>query len=496
MISLSLLFPILVSAQTTFHEEHIHNKIEGLVKTLDQKAFISIAIQWKKNKFELNNTPFILEQTLIDQNEFPQIQSIKIDVYSEVTKVPEKFQEIITLIVKPYGAKPVISWNKWLLSDYLDKTEDSLNKALEEIKNEELKENEYLEILNRYKVLIAGAVFLFTIIISLGVFTSNSRKIVTTIESGMSRLGESMENISLDSSSQDGQSRSDNGKSMASGTIELAPSTQSVLGKFSLAQLKAIFSDCYWSHEDEYASFCWKQIDMDTKTKLLDETPFMAKYVEYILELKGVDKKMADSPYYFYPMPIELLSNENLAILMEEHPALYLELSPIRQKNIHLSPKLRIKAMSVDPESQIDNSIFTGLNPSVPRVLDKKYTFSFNSMEEEVEILSMSEADLSVIKSFPSIGWGLRLPEETLKQVLDMFNAKELALAWIAPVDVLEKFKILIPEKKAKLLESYLETMKPDRTSDSYKRLTIAIIQKLDESEMQGTKLENSSEAA
>lgn len=117
--------------------------------------------------------------------------------------------------------------------------------------------------------------------------------------------------------------------------------------------------------------------------------------------------------------------------------------------------KGNIKQMQFKPYRKINS--FSGLK--------------VNSVEDEVGLMSIKDPSFKLINSIKSIVWAIHLSDEEIKNILNNFTAPDLAQAWLGPEEFLDKLKSQLPDKKLKLLTSYLQNTKASRESRAYKEI-------------------------
>jgi len=106
--------------------------------------------------------------------------------------------------------------------------------------------------------------------------------------------------------------------------------------------------------------------------------------------------------------------------------------------------------------------------------------------EEEGLLDSPEPLDRLVLGRLSSLIGARTLSDADLMSILEKFDARDLASAWIGPPALLERMKAQLTPAKAELLDSYLETTKPSREGVAFGRLRLAILQGLDEARKDG----------
>jgi hypothetical protein len=452
------------------HEESIKTNIDTLIKSFDTKAFVTMSIQWQSEKVNLPSSPFIFENTFLQQDGLPKAASVNMTIYSSIPLNETELTEVLASIIKPFGVKPKVVWKKW--------------QGVEAEKKVEEKADGWREWISKNSTLATLATIFVSLFMLISIIYLKGQQMVNTLQKGLLLLSEAVQTVSL-SASPGGSITANNTSSAAtSGSIEINQQAQGLLSSMSQEQIVAILSDAYWSMEDEYAAHVWKQLNLGHKNQIMEHYPMFVPYVDHFIKLAPVDKKFAESPYYFSAIPTNHISNQDLGKFIGLHPELFSKIAPMRKSKVNLSSQDKVKllnagAISDEKFSLLKNEL-TEFKASDLREFQSRITFSFTGLDEETEILNMPENDLNMMKSFPTIGWGIKLEQKVMQSILDEFTARELAMAWIAPEDVLKKFTTLLPTKKAQLLDTYIKTMSPNRESVVYQKLLARIFEKLD----------------
>ena len=120
--------------------------------------------------------------------------------------------------------------------------------------------------------------------------------------------------------------------------------------------------------------------------------------------------------------------------------------------------------------------------PSLPRNLAKLEPTRLQGVDDETRLIArVGEFDLSAMRQMPSLVWSERLSDDLIREILKSFNVTDLASAWVGPESVLIRLHGLLPERKAKVLDSYLSSIKPSRESEAFSNLFARLLQAIED---------------
>jgi len=237
--------------------------------------------------------------------------------------------------------------------------------------------------------------------------------------------------------------------------------------EFPETALLALLTDCYWSAKDGYGAFIWNHISVVQKQKLLEQhVPFLEDYAKFLSQrvAEAVDLALEQDPAYLHPLAIFHLDNEGVTDLIKKHPGLLRSLSFLRVQSLKLGIAERIALGQKGSRDRSSGSTdLKRMAPSLPRVLPERLGLRLQNLEQEQELLDLPNLTFEVMSEVPSLGWLLRVPQETAAQILGEYSARDLASAWVAPEPVLRALGALLPDKKRQLLESYRTRLTPTR---------------------------------
>lgn len=496
-----------VQAETLLEAQmNLENRLTKVVRSYDKHAYVFVMLEQSEKKLRLPSTPFLFDSPRIDSANRAAVGKMSVKILTRVESFPEQIDSIIKSIAQEYTENSTIekivvpvapeelgklgnSEEEKKLKDKVKELEDQLEKERKEAEakaqnNGKTQVEDQTSEISPYMDyiftggLIAG-LFLF------GFFVLAQRKSnqisLEVLKEQMGNLGRSFESTTLGGGG-NAASESSSDRGGASGKIELSTSSSSIWETFDLNSIESIMTDCYWSYEDDYASFIWDKLTVDKRVELLNRGTISNEYVTYICTLDGRDKEFANDPYYLAPINVGHLSNDDLAEMVISNPALMGKLSKMRQKTLPIKATDRVKLVKETKTSMVDLSILENKAKSEERIIKTKEIFNFATVEEEQEIIDMSENDLDVMERFPSLAWVLNLDKSEIEDLLGVYTAKQLASIWIGPEKILTKLEGYIPEKKAALMKSYLDKMTPNRNT-VYNELISQAINQLREKE-------------
>jgi hypothetical protein len=233
--------------------------------------------------------------------------------------------------------------------------------------------------------------------------------------------------------------------------------------------LLELLADCYWTKADQYGRWLWDQLNSSQRQGLLEAWPSMAEYVNFLRAQVPVAGDDHNHPYYLRPLKLKDCDQKDLADFVQKEKGVWQLLSPLRQAGLELPIKTKAQLAAVKASSQT-----TGPKVhSKPRVLDKLVEWGALSADDERLLF----ADPSFIPQvlWPGIStmvWVAKLPEEMRRSLLNGYSAAEVAQCWVGPEEVLAKLREAIPEKKWRIAEGYIATVKASRHSPAFQRLS------------------------
>lgn len=236
--------------------------------------------------------------------------------------------------------------------------------------------------------------------------------------------------------------------------------------------LAELFSDCYWCEEDQYASWLWLNTTQEQKKSLLEKIPFMKEYSHYFINQMARESAYHNHPYYLEPLAFRLVSQEQISQELKKQPGLWASLSPMRQKLLSIPIKDRLRLVN-STSTQFD---IKSLKPSTKyRTLEHQADWGTMSLEDEAIIFKDPQmVPPAFRKNIKSLAWLCLHESSFIESTLAQFDARELATAWIAAPEVLQKLEQHLPEKKLKLVKTYCEKVTSSKNSACYQALVKA----------------------
>lgn len=250
--------------------------------------------------------------------------------------------------------------------------------------------------------------------------------------------------------------------------------------------LNELFSDCYWTEKDGHAHWLWNQISSEIKSELLSISPFMKAYSIYFMTISPLPFDEYKNPFYLQPISCRHLSMQDLLFQIKKDFSRWHQLSPLRKDALALSLNEKIMALSSPVKYSF---VWENIAPSQPRTLSKNLTPILLTEEEETSIFkNVNLVPKNLRESIISLCWLSLLDSSELSKILEKFDARTLAEAWIAAPIVLEKLEQHLPEKKLKALKSYKSRMIANKKSPAYLSLVSVGYQLFSEKQIEHTR--------
>jgi len=218
-------------------------------------------------------------------------------------------------------------------------------------------------------------------------------------------------------------------------------------------QLKAIFSDLYWSHEDAKAAALVMKYQEVSAYK---ELSFGEDYLKYLRSVSPQKCNFWEDSYYVSPN--ESLSEISLEDMQVED---YLVCSQFRLQHCPFSSVTL--ASSVLKKQATSARSFKA---SSHRVFAPPVVVSFKSVKDEEEFFS-SNLPENVKFQVSSLCLLQFCEESVFVSLVDAMNVNELANIWVGPEAALTSLMERIPERKKNLLKDVLES-RNNLSADQY----------------------------
>lgn len=479
IFSLLMLMTIASFATEDFHSSinRLEQRLTDIVKSYDDRAQVLVFAKEKKNSsknVKLPSIPFLIREPSgldKDNQEKIELSSLEINVFSRLEELPKEIQDNLIRLGKEYYAKPTLKLNK--VAIYTEQKENPM---------------EFVTSLLSY---IFGGIGGLSLIF-LVVYVRRGSQLKAVLETQFSMLATSFSESSGGGGQMVNVAAPEQSSSSGKSSIEINTSSGSQWEEYSIDSLIAVIADCYWCHEDEYAAFVWKRMSIAKRNQVLESGKVNKEYISFLSNFDGEDKGYIDEPYYINPLPIEHLNNDELLKLIRQESSLVKNLSKLRANHLPIKAKERLEIYNnIVGEWDESKITFDSVEASDGRILEEKVNFRFSSIEEESEIVSLSDMTFENMRQFPSLAWLTRISAEEASDILNAYTAKQLASIWIGPEDVLEKLGELVPTKKRDLLNSYLMSVSPTREHPIYEEIiNLALESYKEENSREGSELE------
>lgn len=483
-VSFSLMAQSSPYPQNVFEVEGaIDREVSKVIRKIDPDAYILSYVEPAQVEQKLPGTPFSMKNmTVHDREGRMAIKSITLEIYTRKKEIPTEMKGLIENIVKKYGPSPTLLLKE--VPNFVAEEKKRLEMELAELDRMSLT-REFLK-KNGFFLGLSLLTFLSLLILLLGaVKQGGTKKIQQAMSDGVSRLSEAIENgpsssmatTSLTEPTERAFSKSGTGEGQASQWIQ----------SFSVSSLAALLTDSYWSEEDGYAAFLWSHIPLEKRKELINQYGLLGDYTAYICGVSPVDLGFHDEPYYLDPLPIFFLDNHQLTEFCRQHRGFHGLLPTLRKQALLLTAKERIEGANISSDKKGFSQMVDALkkkSPSTPRSFKKRELFKIHSIEEEKEILAMSELSWQQKMQIPSLGWLAEFEGQRIEEILSAFSAQDLASAWVAPDHVIEKLKGHIPEKKYQLITSYGEKIPASRESTCFKAIHQMVVKEMESFEV------------
>ena len=239
-------------------------------------------------------------------------------------------------------------------------------------------------------------------------------------------------------------------------------SDREALAELSKASIISLMTDCYWAEQDQYAAYLWKRLSIPRRNEVCREVPYLSEYAKFVAALGEQNLNMAQHPYYLDPLVLTHVSQDDLTVAIRKNPEILTRLSPIRLDNLRLSA---IERITLEQQAESSGRTIDALNllPSKLRVAKRRNKIRVASVDEEKALAKMSDLPISFKEATISWVWSRALTDEELRSVLEKFGARELAGAWVAPTEILERMLQHLPARKRDLVLSLIARQVPSR---------------------------------
>ncbi len=425
----------------------LEEQFTQLLKAYDPAGVAVVRAELMKDVDKpLPGTPYSVQSLVINgSNDRVQFSKIQVTLLTRDASAPDEVRSFVTDVCRNYGVTPTIR-NEKLPAEIKSQSKDS-NPAAPMTERETMERlatglDKLSSSLESIKIAFFG--FCALTLAAVGALALRrsrpSRELLQAMERNFAQLATAI--------GEGASSREISGASVTAATgpaSTISPSNSGRLEKYSDEALLECLADCYWSEQDGYAAFLWRSIPFDTRQGLISKAPFLAEYTGFLKTVQATDFGYIEDPAYLTPAGFWSADNSAISRAVESQAALYRKLSKIRAQNISLSITEKVRLAQAEAPQLVP---MPKLAASAPRKLRARIDLQIRTIEEERELLEVPSLTQEAMQSIPSLGWSRKLADAALQEILREFSARDLASAWIAPGDVLDRLSHALPEKK------------------------------------------------
>lgn len=447
-------------------EENIRNQLQDYLNIYDHQVKVTIKFDYKVYSETLPGTHLSSENgALPNKIESTDIRKVSVNIYSG--QIKELSEDLKTTLFELIPVKKsIISINLKNVKPYIppsdhDKNEEpmqSFNKA----------SSQWINTFTQVIYLSFSAIGILGMTLFVLLFLKREKTIknqVSAITNAIAEASSPVNNFPAHESF--GYEEKHFNTDLHSDKV--LDNAESEIQQLPLISLYELFSDCYWCEKDGQAHWLWNHILPETKSALLKELTYMKEYSAYFINLKPELFDEYKNPFYLQPVSCRHLSMQDLMAQIKKDMSRWHQLSPIRQAHMPFNLKDKITAISSKVKFDF---LWENLPASSPRLLTKVLAPIYLTEAEETSVFSNPESiPPDFYNSIISLCWLALLDNNDISKVLERFDARSLAEAWIAAPTILDKLSSILPEKKLKALNSYRSRLTVNKKSTAYASL-------------------------
>lgn len=443
-------------------EDTLKNRIEDAFRLYDPKAKALIRFDYKTFNGTLPGTSIETQGQVNPYNvDSGDINRVTIEIFTDLDETPAEAKDYVLRVIPIEKSKVVVEYKKLKTQFPKEVPRPHLDpEALSTIAHETM----------NTMTKTMGAIFGGCLLLCFGfLFHQNSKKLKEFKQQVQLLTVALSENASAPMPAAPSASAGANASGGFGGGSSSSKDSHS-LKNLQLESLKELFADCYWSREDGYAHWLWKNIEGSQKKSLMEQFTLMKDYSLYFVTVSPREMSYHEHPFYMDPQGMLWTSQEDLSAQIRKDFSLWHFVSPMRQQSLPLSLEERLQAVQTKPEGK--KSAFDNKQHSPQRVLETKLSWGELSSEDESALYEHPEmVPVSLRENIQSLVWLAQKEDAYIQRTLSRYDARSLASAWVGPEAVLKKLEAQLPEKKLKLLLNYREKTIPSRHSDAYASL-------------------------
>lgn len=447
-------------------ENYLQTRIENLARAYDTNSQVVIRIEYKKYNNDLPGSAFNythgISPNTLETNDLVSIQ---------VTLISDVIQKMSPQLEQNIFSSLPVEKNKIKLN--LTAHSDQIPTPVYPLQSNDVSQiaDQFIQNLSKIILYSLLGVCLFTALIILVYArhrSKNQKQSSAEISSALEQIGQN--GLGRQSPAGALAQATTTAKAFAQTGSHDASAAKDYLNELPQSSLKELFADCYWSEQDAYAHFIWQHLSFEKKSRLISDLSFLKKYAEYFLQVMPKEQNFHSHPYYLNPVPLNHLNNSIVNSILEKNLSLWHTLSPIRQVTMQLTFDQRIKALELNVASLHK---WDSQKASNERHLPiSGQSIQLTDMEEKTlfdNIALVPEKFQSLVQS---LLWLALTDEKITMEILSRYDARTLASCWVGHTDILTKLESYLPEKKLKLLRTYLERSTASKNSSAYLELS------------------------
>jgi hypothetical protein len=440
-------------------EAALQERLRDTFKMYDDTAKILVRIEFHGYSGALPGTTVSdISGASPDKIDWMDITKVYVDVYTTLEKVPPEAQTSI-LLATPIKDKSRIT----VAFKKFDLTYMNNSKAIE-VKDLSQIMEVFVDKLSKIFGTIFGVIFACGFLLFALVSYMQSSRGLQEFRSQIKLLVDAVGNQSMANAGPATLPKSDKPQAAREETAEA-----SSFEHWSTESLKEIFADSYWTEQDGYAHWLWKNISGAQRQDLIENLRFLEEYCTYFVEIDATAYSFHEHPYYLQPSKLALFSQSDLSAVISKTLGVWHIVSPMRKQKLSLTLNEKVEALQT---KAADKSFRFPPTVSILRKLDVKSNWGeLSDVDEQAIFNDPNVVPLDMRRNIRSLVWLAQKDKAFIHRTLEKFDARSLASAWIGPADMLKVLQSSLPEKKLKLVLSYRSRVYPNRESDAYQLL-------------------------
>jgi hypothetical protein len=433
-------------------EDAMKTRAEAAIRITDPSARVIVNIQYNQYKEELPGTNLIVSDDYRPSKiESTDIKMVEIIVFTELDELPEQVKESL------YSSVPFSrAQTKLEIRTFKNPSREG---EFVNAKNISEIARQYLTLSS---VIYASLFFVITVLCLLFFLIQGNKKIKAFNEQMQSLAKALLVGQGEEALVPQKKTEPIENQQLQS---EFVAESANYLSTLSREVLRELFSDCYWAMQDGYAHWLWRNLSTTQQSNLYSDFGKMKEYALYFINEKLNPQTYHEHPFYIHPANFSGISQSDLADEVRQDFSRWHSLSPIRQEFLPLRLNERIEAV----QTLVSSKSWPLKMNSSPRHLKTVLRWGPISVEDEVELFETNQAIPEAVRAnIFSLVWLAQKDSATITQVLSQYDARAIASAWVGPALVLAKLEKHMPEKKYKIVQSYLKQTEPSRHSSTY----------------------------